>query len=632
MATKIKENAPSLPVFQQVVEHLSTPIFIKNQRHQWIYVNQAFCDLLGYTQKELLGKHEAVIGLTANHYATFQQERLLFKHQQPVTNTVVWTNRGREKYHVLLKNSILKGGKNELYLVGTIEKVAPIKPKSDAISKILSKTILDHLPYFVLVVNTMGVCEYINSAVENLLDISADDCIGKTMTVLKQAGIDLECFIKNLSLTQTTPIYDYKSVAQNPNTGEIVWIATSTIPVKNRANQLDYFLLVGTDITAMIHTETAYRKQERLFRIVLDNIPQYAFWKDRNSIYMYSNKNFAKATGFDKPFDLIGRTDYDLYRTKEEADFYRNEDRGIMEKGVPKYSIERKQLKADGTEMWVSANKVPMKDETGRVIGILGTYEDITKRKIQEIIIQKQINTLNEKNKELERYIASNMQLENFAYIASHDLKAPIRTILSFSKLLKKALKDNWNHDVKEYLTFIVSASQNMKLLIDDLLNYSLVRNQHYAFEKIDSMDFLCHIIINLQANIAEKQAIIEAGELPRFIYGDEVKLRQLFQNLIANAIKFHRPNVAPVVKIHCESHKNHWQFAIEDNGIGISPQFHEKIFLLFRKLHTNRKYQGTGIGLALCKTVVEQHGGKIWLTSKCDKGTTFYFTIAKQQ
>lgn len=245
-------------------------------------------------------------------------------------------------------------------------------------------------------------------------------------------------------------------------------------------------------------------------------------------------------------------------------------------------------------------------------------------------VIEEQLDVLNQKNQKLEEYIESNMQLENFAYIASHDLQAPIRTIISFSQLLQRNLNGKLDEDGEEFLDFIISASRNMKALIEDLLLFSRIDNQQLNVQEVVIEDILFAISSEIHSTIQEKNAIIKWENVTQEVQGDMIKLKQLLQNLITNAIKFQRPDVQPIVTIKGEDKGSHWQFAIEDNGIGIEGEYFERIFSLFQKIHGKEKFEGTGLGLAICKKIVEQHHGKIWLTSEVNQGTTFYFTIPK--
>ena len=243
--------------------------------------------------------------------------------------------------------------------------------------------------------------------------------------------------------------------------------------------------------------------------------------------------------------------------------------------------------------------------------------------------IERQLVELNDKNQELERYFESNSQLENFAYIASHDLKAPIRTIVSFSQLLERNLGNKIDPESKEYLDFIISSSRNMRDLIDDLLDYSKVDSQQNDVDEVDINGLLSAITREIQVTIQENNASIIWDDLPT-IDADLIKLKQLFQNLITNAIKFQKVDVKPVVQIKSIETDTHWKFSVSDNGIGVKEEYFDDIFKLFKKLHSNESFEGTGLGLAICRKIVDQHEGEISIESTFGEGTTFHFTLKK--
>lgn len=253
---------------------------------------------------------------------------------------------------------------------------------------------------------------------------------------------------------------------------------------------------------------------------------------------------------------------------------------------------------------------------------------DITREKAQQEVIHQQLADLNLKNGQLQQYIESNLNLENFAYLASHDLKSPIRTIVSFAQLLERKLSGKISTEERDYLNFIVSASKNMQKLINALLAYSRVNTTHLLVENVNVPLMLQELQGEMSASIHEKGAIIRIENIPECIDGDGIKLRQLFQNLITNAIKFSFPDRQIEILIEAEQTAEYWRFQITDNGIGIEEAYRDKIFMLFQRLHSDMEYEGTGIGLALCRKVVEQHGGEIGFSSQYGIGTTFFFTI----
>lgn len=235
-------------------------------------------------------------------------------------------------------------------------------------------------------------------------------------------------------------------------------------------------------------------------------------------------------------------------------------------------------------------------------------------------------NTVKERTAELQR---SNEQLERFAYITSHDLQEPLRTVESFSSLLEKRAGDKLDSEAREFLDYIHDAVRRLREMVEALLAYSRVDTQGQPFEEASCDEIAQRALANLKTSIDESQAVITVEPLPT-VQADVAQLTQLFQNLISNAIKFHGDH-PPDIRISARGEGGEWVFACRDNGIGIAPEYQDKIFELFRRLHARDKYPGTGIGLAFCKHVVDRHGGRIWVESKQGEGATFFFTIPKR-
>jgi signal transduction histidine kinase len=220
----------------------------------------------------------------------------------------------------------------------------------------------------------------------------------------------------------------------------------------------------------------------------------------------------------------------------------------------------------------------------------------------------------------------SNTELQHFAYVASHDLQEPLRMVASYVQLLARRYKGKLDNDAEDYIAFAVDGATRMQALINALLSYSRIGTKSKAFQLTDCDEILRAALKNLQLAISDSQATITSRRLPT-VLGDATQLEQLFQNLIANAIKF-RGDKAPVVRVSAEQQGNEWIFSFRDDGIGIDPQYFERIFVIFQRLHSKEEYPGTGIGLALCKKIVERHGGRIWVESQPGKGADFRFTI----
>ncbi|MDP3481451.1 MAG: ATP-binding protein, partial [Desulfoprunum sp.] len=223
----------------------------------------------------------------------------------------------------------------------------------------------------------------------------------------------------------------------------------------------------------------------------------------------------------------------------------------------------------------------------------------------------------------------SNKELEQFAYVASHDLQEPLRMVSSFVQLLGDRYRDQLDEKARKYIHYAVDGAARMQILIQELLAFSRVSTRGLDFERIDALTLLAQAEDNLKVAIAEAAARITHNRLP-MVLGDKSQLVQVFQNLIGNAIKFCKDG-PPSISIGAEKQGDMWRFAVRDNGIGIDQQYAEKIFVIFQRLHTREEYPGTGIGLSLCKRIVERHGGTIWFESEVGKGTTFFFTLLDQ-
>lgn len=234
---------------------------------------------------------------------------------------------------------------------------------------------------------------------------------------------------------------------------------------------------------------------------------------------------------------------------------------------------------------------------------------------------------IQEQNQQLE---SSNLELRQFAYIASHDLKEPLRTISSYTSLLDRRYKKDLDQDAQEFMGFVTDAVKRMYALLDDLLAYSKVGSQHQTKKLINTKEIVDSVIGILQPSIHQKNAKIHVQFLPT-VKASQVQMQQLFQNLISNALKFQTHDM-PQVWVNCQKQGKNYTFSIKDNGIGIDPDYQQKIFEMFRRLHTKEQYEGTGIGLATCKKIVEQHGGQIWVESAIGKGSTFFFTLPIEQ
>ena len=271
-------------------------------------------------------------------------------------------------------------------------------------------------------------------------------------------------------------------------------------------------------------------------------------------------------------------------------------------------------FRKNGTKFPAEVSNNVFEDRNGKKLSSL-IIRDITKRKKNELKLKENIKKLEQSNRELEQ----------FAYITSHDLREPLRMITSFLQLLERRYTDELDNDANEFIGFAVEGAKRLDDMINDLLIYSQVTNKR-TFSSIQLEEVLEESLNNLKMAIDENNAVITHETLPT-IYGNEKSMVQLFQNLIGNAIKY-RSEETPQIHISAKKQENQYIFSVKDNGIGIEPKYLEQIFTIFKRLHTHDKYDGTGIGLAIAQKIVQQHGGHIWAESEPGKGSTFYFTI----
>ena len=267
---------------------------------------------------------------------------------------------------------------------------------------------------------------------------------------------------------------------------------------------------------------------------------------------------------------------------------------------------------------WINISGV--KDETGIVTHFIVEFSDISAyRTAQEALAQR--------TEELAR---SNKELEQFAYVASHDLQEPLRMVASFTQLLARRYRGKLDADADEFIHYAVDGATRMQTLINDLLSYSRIGARNKPFESVNLNSVLQRALDNLHVAIEESHAKIVHDELPN-TQGDITQLTQLFQNLIGNAIKF-RGELPPEIRIKVSDADKYWRFEVRDNGIGIAPEFFDRIFVIFQRLHSKEEYPGTGIGLSICRKIVERHGGQIEVKSERGQGTAFIFTLLKPQ
>ena len=420
--------------------------------------------------------------------------------------------------------------------------------------------------------------------------------------------------------------------------GKTVFIAVSSRLVE--VNGMQLVMGVDRDITAFKQMEEALRESEEKYRSLFDDVPLGLFESTPTGEHLNVNLGYVEMLGYPDRETLLATQAQDLYVDVMERKRWQDE---IDELDMLPSTVNRLRC-YDGRVIWVRASTRVIRDEDGQIVSYRGSLEDITEQKQAEEQIRAHTADLKAANERLEAQVKlrkrwekllefqatelarSNRELQQFAYAASHDLQEPLRMVTSYLQLLERRYKGQLDTDADEFIAFAVDGASRMKRLIEDLLSFSRVGTRGKDFEPTDGEAVLEQTLRNLEMAISESEAAVTHDPLPT-VMADGGQLVQLLQNLIGNAIKF-RSDEPPTVHVGAERQDGKWVFSVRDNGIGIDPRYSERIFEIFQRLHTRDKYPGTGIGLAVCKKIVERHGGRIWAESQPGEGATFYFTL----
>jgi len=531
-----QKHIESTLFLKKVINSVFVPMFIKNEQHQWVFVNKAFCELIGLKEEYILGKSDYDFFRKEEAIIFQEQDHWVFQTETPTTNEECLTKTNGENRVFEIKRSIIDDLSGNKLLLGVMKDVTDAKKYQKEIENLVVE--------------------------KNKEEKNAQ---------------------KRLEESEAL----FRSIFENAYEG------------------INYTLR-DENTKEFIHHHINQKGLE-IYDISLEEY--FEFYEKRQQFVILQAPEF-QANG------------------KKTQEYFLELRKKLLTNSKIEYEWLLKNSKNELKYLYYTVFFVKISEDK---TGIISLFKDITDQKEKEAIIQRQLKDLSIKNKELKRYIESNMQLESFAYMASHDLRSPLQTMIGFTKLLEESLKGKMSEEEKDFFEFINTSIQNMQALIKDLLAYSIVDAEKQQSEKIELRTLLKTVQLELGKVVNETQAKIELQKIPEFIYADKIKLKQLFQNLITNGIKFTKSNVIPKINISCIELDYYWQFALSDNGIGIAEEFQKKIFLIFRRLHPRDEYEGTGIGLALCKKLVEQHQGKIWLESTVGQGSTFYFTIKKK-
>jgi two-component system, LuxR family, sensor kinase FixL len=371
--------------------------------------------------------------------------------------------------------------------------------------------------------------------------------------------------------------------------------------------------------------EQRLHESERHFRSWFEDAPIACHEVDRDGVVLCVNQAECELFGF-RPEEMLGRPIWDFMAAEDRE----KTKAGLLERiasNQPLAPLEREYKRRDGSSVVMEIHQKRIRDAAGNATGLRTFLLDITQRKRAE-------QTLSEQADKLAR---SNGELEQFAYVASHDLQEPLRKIQAFGDRLKTKYDTTLGPEGLDYLTRMQNAAARMQALIQDLLSLSRVASNTKPFTAVDLGDVVRVVVSDLEVRVHERNGRVEAADLP-VVFGDRGQLAQLFQNLIGNGLKFQKPGESPVVNVWSEAITASegsgagWRITVEDNGIGFDEKYRDRIFQIFQRLHGRNEYEGTGIGLAICRKIVERHGGAIAAHSSPGAGAKFVITLPQRE
>jgi len=394
--------------------------------------------------------------------------------------------------------------------------------------------------------------------------------------------------------------------------GRYIWCEGT---MTNMLHDPDIGALVSNfrDISERKKAEENIEQSEKKFRALIESSHDGIGMLNEKGVVMYVTPSAAKIDGFSSE-DLIGKVGMGQVHPDDMPNAMKMMEDSFKNPGIPVYSQHRI-LHKKGHWVWTEGTMTNFLHDPA-INSMVVNFRDITQRKVAELELSAQ-------NRQL---LTMNRELEQFAYVASHDLQEPLRSLISFTDLLKTEYKDLLDKKGEQYLIFIQKSSKRMQQLVKDLLDYSRIGKEK-ELVSVNCNELLEEVVSDISFSVKESHAEVTVNNLP-VINGYKTELRQLFQNLLSNSIKFSLKDKAPVISVSAIKQDKEWIFSVTDNGIGISADDQYKIFVIFKRLHNRNEFEGNGIGLAHCKKIVEMHGGHIWVISKPGEGSTFNFTI----
>lgn len=592
-----------------------------NLQSQNIFVSDTVRDVFGYSQNDF--KLSTLDKLVEIYQEGEHRDRAFFYIDRAIKTGQPWDEEfiiilpnGTERWARIIGETDFINGKCER-IYGSIQDINHSKINELALQEVIHQKndILETTGDTFIMLNQEWVVTYWNAQATKLTGISKEQIVGKVIWDVFIESIETEIF-SNLEYSRKNLIpVTFESFYKPINK----WVEIRSFPTK------DIMSVYARDITEQKIAHQYLRDERNLLRTLIDNLPETVYFKDTKARKVISNRVDYLFLGAQNEQEVLGKTDLDLFDNELGKIGYEH-DIHILQTGESIFNYGQLHQTPGKSDLWLESTKVPVKNERDEIIGVLGIGRDITIQKQQELELKKLNLELEEYIKQLE---VSNTELEQFAYVASHDLQEPLRMITNFLSQIEHKYEAILDERGKQYIWYAIDGAKRMRQIILDLLDFSRIGRIEEKKQLVDITEILNHTLNVLHHEIVQNEARISIGSMP-VIFSSKLRIEQIFQNLVSNALKYRNTDINPIIEIEAKETLTHWIFSVKDNGIGIEEEYFQTIFVIFQRLHTREEYAGTGIGLAIVKKIVEMMGGKVWVESVEHQGSTFYFSIKK--
>ncbi|WP_078832571.1 PAS domain-containing sensor histidine kinase [Sediminibacterium ginsengisoli] len=614
-------------VYQLLIENAMDAFFIAGPNGSILEANRAACDMFGYTEEEMkrIG-WDKIIDYTAETLERLRAER---KRTGKIKGELTGIRKNGKYFPVSFSSVILSGTSDEDQVVSVVIRDITERKQLEAelhANEQRFRALVENSMDMIMQVNAEREITYVSPATCRIMGMDAAELTGKRMKdLMHEEDVQrlLPGFERFLSEPGTTISSEYRVKIKD---GSYLWVEGSVTNLLHLKG-LESLVINQRDISEKKQREQELLKSNERFHYAAKATNDAIWdWDVESGTILRIGDGLKNLFGYD-PVVASANPNFwtDSIHPDDLSRVLEKRNKVLYHSPNLYWDDEYRVVKADGKYAYIYDKGYIIRNPEGKPIRVIGATQNVSPRREAEALLLELNNRLKRRAEEL---AASNIELERFAYVASHDLQEPLRMVSSFLQLFKKKYHNQIDETADQYIHFAIDGAERMRKLILDLLEYSRVGSNREGFEETDLNKLLSEMVAFFNRLISDTGAVINIGPMPE-IWANRTQISQLFQNLVGNAIKY-SGDKTPEISISYTDEPEKYIFHVQDNGIGIDPVNFNKIFVIFQRLHSKRDYSGTGIGLAICKKIVEKHGGTIWVESEPGKGSRFSFSISK--